>query len=263
MNSSEKKRYAVKSGRMSITPLTPSEYDLAFENVNVEKELPLSMTRGLEEVEIEARKAYKKACIDTMNLFFERREIATSKFNENDRNFYWYTLWEISYNFKQTGVETIGYMFFNGEAERGRVGISILITDRYKNNDYATDTLKTMSSWAFNHKDVYIVNASIPAGNDVAIKAFGKAGFIFREKSDGIEIYSKESEKSVWGGLYLIIGVWEGLAFGIIFNSFIIGMIIGVLLGFVTGFILDANSKKRRLAVIGTEEDHHRKKDKK
>lgn len=147
--------------------------------------------------------------------------------------------------------ERIGTVSFAGEKSMGTVPIRIELVKRCQNRGIGTEVLRMMVNWAFLHKNVYEVSAVTEHENDKCVNALQKAGFVFRYSEDKLETYTIKKQKSVWTGLYLLIGITIGLALGIIFSSSWIGLGIGLLSCILAGLTMDNKDKKDREKVTG------------
>lgn len=168
----------------------------------------------------------------------------------------WESDWIIS--FRDDDNKPIGTVSFAGEKANGTVPIRVELIEKYRNKGHGTDVLRMMVEWAFLHKNVYEVTAVCEHENDKAVHALGKAGFVFRDGKGGTEIYSVTKPKTTWMGAYLAIGIFIGLALGIVLNSAWVGLVIGLVVCLSTGAAMDAKAAKDRERIVGKYEKKER-----
>lgn len=152
---------------------------------------------------------------------------------------------------KDSSLTPIGWVSFAGEKHSGTIPISIELQELYRNRGYGTEVLKMMVDWAFLHKNVIEISAEADPDNDKFIHALEKAGFVIRTYSKIAETYSVIKPKSVWTGVYIMIGIVLGLLLGIVFGNVYVGFAVGIISCFLMGAIMDSNSRKEREDITG------------
>lgn len=171
----------------------------------------------------------------------------------SDEKDLWNADWIIS--FTKGGKERIGKASFDGEKVRGTVPLKVELEEEYRNQGYGTEAIRMMVNWAFRHPNVYEVTAEAEHDNDKAVKALGKAGFVYREGDRQTERYSIIKGKSNWLGIYLVIGICLGLLLGIVLSSPKLGFGIGLVACLITGAAMDNSEKHKREQVTGKKDD--------
>lgn len=149
----------------------------------------------------------------------------------------------------------IGKASFAGEKFRGTVPLQVELEEEYQNKGYGTETIRMLVSWAFRHPNVYEVTAVAEHENDKAVKALGKAGFVYREGDRHTEQYSIVKGKSNWLGIYLVIGICLGLLLGIVLSAPKLGFGIGLIASLIAGAAMDNSEKHKREKVTGTKDE--------
>lgn len=164
----------------------------------------------------------------------------------------WECDWEI--HLKSGDKACIGKCSFAGKKERGTIPFYIEIDPLYRDKNYATHAIARMVQWAFLYRDVIEVTVLIDHENSAAIAAFQKAGFVYRDVEGTTETYSVIKEKSDWTGLYIIIGIILGFAFGIILSNVWVGFVTGMLICLLAGAKMDLDARKERESITGKKE---------
>ena len=59
------------------------------------------------------------------------------------------------------------------------------------------------------------------------MNALQKAGFVFRGNEEKVETYSIIKGRTVWTGVYVVVGILVGMILGIVINSVWLGFAIG------------------------------------
>lgn len=170
-----------------------------------------------------------------------------------DRDKMWETPWKIfrNYDAGDPGKE-IGYITFEGEKTRGTVPISIEIYDPIdRNQGFGTKAIRLMTEWAFGFSNVFEITASTLHENSSYIMALQKAGFVQRNYSKDVENYSITKPKTVWTGLYLMIGIIASFIVGFLLNNVWIGLVLGILSCTIIGSTMDYKEKKFRESITG------------
>ena len=66
-----------------------------------------------------------------------------------------------------------------------------------------------------------------------------------------METYSIIKEKTVWTGVYVIVGIVVGMILGVVLNNVWLGFAIGLIVCLCMGVIMDSNALKYRESVTG------------
>ena len=90
----------------------------------------------------------------------------------------WYAIWMIEL---KDGTH-IGELCFKGLDSNGIAEIGYGISEKYQNNGYATEAVKAVLEWAFNHPDVTAIEAETDSENAASKRVLEKCGFILNGK---------------------------------------------------------------------------------
>lgn len=161
----------------------------------------------------------------------------------------WESDWVVA--FRKGEKEQIGTASFAGEKLLGTVPLRVELAPKYRNRGIGTEVIKTMVNWAFLHKNIYEVTSLVEHENDKGVNALQKAGFVFRSSEANMETYSILKEKTVWTGVYIVVGIAAGTLLGLILNNLWLGFAIGLILCLFIGRSLDDNARKYRESVTG------------
>lgn len=162
-------------------------------------------------------------------------------------------LWEAEWNiaFRKGEKEQLGTATFAGEKALGTVPLHVELAPKYRNRGIGTEIIRMMVNWAFLHKNIFEVVSRVEHENDKAVNALQKAGFVYRGIEGNVETYSIIKGKTVWTGVYTVVGILVGLLLGIVLNSLWLGFIIGITASLCIGAIMDNNALKYRESVTG------------
>lgn len=184
--------------------------------------------------------------MDPKSFCLKTEEITITPTNEEDL---WESDWVIA--FRKGGEEQIGTASFAGEKLLGAVPLRVELARNYRNRGIGTEVIKMMVNWAFLHKNVYEVVSRVEHENDKGVNALQKAGFVFRENEGKIETYSITKEKTVWTGVYVIVGIAAGMILGLVLNNLWLGFAIGLIVSLLIGKSMDYSDQKYRESVTG------------
>lgn len=184
--------------------------------------------------------------MEPKSICLKTEEITITPTNEEDL---WESDWVIA--FRKGGKEQIGTASFAGEKLLGAVPLRVELARNYRNRGIGTEVIKMMVNWAFLHKNVYEVVSRVEHENDKGVNALQKAGFVFRENEGKIETYSITKEKTVWTGVYVIVGIAAGMILGLILNNLWLGFAIGLIVSLLIGKSMDYSDQKYRESVTG------------
>lgn len=166
----------------------------------------------------------------------------------------WNEKWDIS--LKEAESEVIGFMSFEGAKVPGEVPIRVELDEEYRNKGYGSEVFYTMSRFALGFRNIKEVCAACRHDNHLCTRALDKAGYVYREKKDGMEWYSVKKDRSAWTGLYLFIGMFAGLILGIVFSNLWAGTAVGLFAGLVIGQGLDRKENKEMDTPEKRPDDH-------
>ena len=85
----------------------------------------------------------------------------------------WYAMWMIEL---KNGTH-IGELCFKGLAPDGAAEIGYGISGEHRGRGYATEAVRAVSAWAFQHPDVTALEAETDAGNTASKRVLEKCGF--------------------------------------------------------------------------------------
>lgn len=169
----------------------------------------------------------------------------------------WESDWVIA--FGQGEKEQIGTASFAGEKLLGTVPLTVELGQKYRNRGLGTEVIKMMVNWAFLHRNIYEVTSRVEHENDKGVNALQKAGFVFRGNEGSIETYSIAKGKTMWTGIYLVVGIVVGLILGIVLNNAWLGFAVGLIVCLCMGKIMDYNAQKYRESVTGKSGQYRRR----
>lgn len=169
----------------------------------------------------------------------------------------WESDWIIA--FRNGEKEQIGTASFAGEKLLGTVPLNVELMPKYRNRGLGTEIIRMMVNWAFQHKNVFEVLSKVEHENDKGVNALQKAGFVYRGYEGKVETYSIIKGKTVWTGIYVVLGIIMGMFLGIVINSVWLGFVIGISASLCIGMIMDNNALKYRESVTGKSDQSVRK----
>lgn len=161
----------------------------------------------------------------------------------------WESDWIIA--FRKGEKEQIGTASFAGEKLLGAVPLKVELAQEYRNRGLGTEVIKMMVNWVFLYGNIYEVTSQVEHENDRGVNALRKAGFVFRGKEGQMETYSIIKEKTVWTGVYVVVGVVVGMVLGVVLNNVWLGFALGMVVCLCMGAIMDSNALKYRESVTG------------
>ena len=164
----------------------------------------------------------------------------------------WESDWIIA--FRKGEKEQLGTASFAGEKLLGAVPLNVELMPKYRNRGLGTEIIRMMVNWAFLHKNVFEIVSKVEHENDKGVNALQKAGFVFRGNEGKVETYSIIKGKTVWTGVYVVIGILVGMILGIVINSVWLGFAIGLGVSLCIGAIMDNDALKYRESVTGKSE---------
>ena len=97
---------------------------------------------------------------------------------KNPDQWEWYAIWMIEL---KNGTH-IGELCFKGLDSNGIAEIGYGISDKYRNNGYATEAVKAVLKWALNNPNVTAVEAEADFNNTASKRVLEKCGFILNGK---------------------------------------------------------------------------------
>ncbi len=185
-------------------------------------------------------------------------EVIIKRCEENPNEGIWCTYWDIV-DEKGAG-KVVGGFYFQGPPERGTVKFKIRIDEEHRCKGYAKEVLQRMVKWCFTNNLLFEVVGVVESENTFAIKALEHTGFVVRDYERNCVEYSVKKPRSMWLGVYLVIGILLGMGLGLVFNSMIFGMLTGLVVSLLIGFSMDTTDIKAREAVTGMKYVKGRKK---
>lgn len=169
--------------------------------------------------------------------------------NEDDL---WESDWIIA--FRKGEKEQLGTATFAGEKRLGAVPLYVELLPEYRNRGLGTEIIRMLVNWAFLHRNVFEVISSAEHENDKGVNALQKAGFVYRGSEGVVEKYSIIKEKTAWTGVYVIVGVLNGMLLGVVLNNLWMGFILGIVISLCIGEIMDNKALKYRESITGKSE---------
>ncbi|MBD5529133.1 MAG: GNAT family N-acetyltransferase [Lachnospiraceae bacterium] len=199
----------------------------------------------------------KKGMVDAMmkNSFCLKSDTVT--ITPSNMENLWESDWIIS--FRKGEREQLGTASFAGEKFLGAVPLNVELMPKYRNRGFGTEIIRMMVNWAFLHKNVFEVVSKVEHENDKGVYALQKAGFVFRGNEGKLETYSIIKGKTVWTGVYVVVGIFVGMILAIVINSAWLGFVIGLGVSLCIGAIMDNDASKYRESVTGKREQSVRR----
>lgn len=184
--------------------------------------------------------------MENKSFCLKTEEITITPTKEDDL---WESDWVVA--FRKGEKEQIGTASFAGEKLLGAVPLRVELAPSYRNRGFGTEVIKMMVNWAFLHKNIYEITSRVEHENDKGVNALQKAGFVFRGSEANVETYSIVKEKTVWTGVYVVVGIAAGTLLGLIMNNLWLGFAIGLIMCLFIGRSMDYNEMKYRESVTG------------
>ncbi|MDE6918497.1 MAG: GNAT family N-acetyltransferase, partial [Lachnospiraceae bacterium] len=125
---------------------------------------------------------------------------------------------------------------------------------QYRNRGLGTEIIRMLVNWAFLHRNIFEVVSRAEHENDKGVNALQKAGFVYRGSEGEVETYSIVKGKTAWTGVYVVVGILNGMLLGIVLNSLWLGFAIGIAASLCIGAVMDNNALKYRESVTGKSE---------
>ena len=164
----------------------------------------------------------------------------------------WESDWIIA--FRKGEKEQLGKATFAGEKLFGAVPLYVELHPEYRNRGLGTEIICMLVNWAFLHKNIFELVSKAEHENDKGVNALQKAGFVYRGTDGEVKTYSIIKGKTAWTGVYVIVGILDGMLLGIVLNNLWIGFVIGIIVSLCIGEIMDNNALKYRESVTGKSE---------
>ena len=182
--------------------------------------------------------------------------------NEED---VWNCKWDICL-VEKGDTTRIGWLSFEGEKQTGTIPLQIELLPLYRHRGNGTNAIKMAREWAFLHGDIYEVEAFSDRENTDYINALQKSGFVYREDpsiyKNSNERYSVVKPKTVWTGIYVVIGVFVGVALGIVISIPWVGLVISLGIALALGTYMDSSERRHRRDITGNKFDKYKTKGK-
>lgn len=164
----------------------------------------------------------------------------------------WESDWIIA--FRKGEKEQLGTATFAGVKRLGTVPLYVELRPEYRNRGLGTEIIRMLVNWAFLHKNIFEVVSRAEHENDKGINALEKAGFVYRGSEGEVETYSIIKAKTTWTGVYVIVGVLNGMLLGVVFNNLWMGFLVGIVVSLCIGEIMDNKALKYRESITGKSE---------
>ncbi len=164
----------------------------------------------------------------------------------------WGSDWIIA--FRKGEKEQLGTATFAGVKRLGTVPLYVELLPQYRNRGLGTEIIRMLVNWAFLHRNIFEVVSRAEHENDKGVNALQKAGFVYRGSEGEVETYSIIKGKTAWTGVYVIVGILNGMLLGIVLNSLWLGFAIGIAASLCIGAVMDNNALKYRESVTGKSE---------
>lgn len=173
--------FFIESQRLKLIPLTNQLLQLWQSNRH---EMELRM--GLKPSNMRIDPFYAEELEDALINFW------IPKTHEFSMLYQWYTNWEIVLKNTNTSIGGIGFAGFPDENKEAEIGYMMDANEHGKG--YATEALKTMSEWAFQHKEVDKVKVQTACNNIASIRILEKNGFQLASKADNLVTYQLQKQ---------------------------------------------------------------------
>ena len=142
----------------------------------------------------------------------------------NPKACFWYTNWQI---YLLSDDTLIGSLCFKGSPINGSVEIGYGIDEKYRNQGYAAEAVRSISDWAFTNPEVYFVLAETDWYNLASIRVLEKTGFTdFGVGPEGPRRI-KEKAQTPLTSVFIGLGLALGLAIGVTTEKSAIGVGLG------------------------------------
>lgn len=164
----------------------------------------------------------------------------------------WESDWIIA--FRKGEKEQLGTATFAGVKRLGTVPLYVELRPEYRNRGLGTEIIRMLVNWAFLHKNIFEVVSRAEHENDKGINALEKAGFVYRGSEGEVETYSIIKAKTTWTGVYVIVGILNGMLLGVVFNNLWMGFLVGIVVSLCIGEIMDNKALKYRESITGKSE---------
>lgn len=164
--------------------------------------------------------------------------------SRNDpENRLWYTPWQMTL---KDGAVSIGDLCFKGPARGNAVEIGYGILPAYEGRGYATEAVRAMIRWAFDHENVVFVEAETEPDNMASQRVLQKCGFTPDGAGREGPRFVLEKPMTSWMTIYMLLGIGAGTALGTALNGVGMGISLGMCFGMCIGAALDASARKER-----------------
>ncbi|MEI2400173.1 GNAT family N-acetyltransferase [Paenibacillus phytohabitans] len=139
--------------RLNLRPLTAAELALALDNyAELEQSLGLNVTAA-------------PTLLDDEEMRYPMR-VRHAKVLQDEQNYPWLTNWAIIHREEQ---RIIGFLILKGGPnEQGEVILGYVIDERYRGQGYATEAVRHITAWIFNHPDARWVIADTEKDNNAS-----------------------------------------------------------------------------------------------
>ena len=145
---------------------------------------------------------------------------------------------------KEADQKKVGNISFVDGVLHGELQISVSLEHEFDKTDYNREIFFAMSNFAFQSDNVREISTKCNYEEENRVRGLEKAGYVRRETTDGIHLYSIKKQKTSWTGLYIFFGIIAGFILGITFSNLWMGTVIGVVTGTIIGLLLDKRESK-------------------
>ncbi|WP_238652248.1 GNAT family N-acetyltransferase [Paenibacillus piscarius] len=159
-----------RNNRLALRPLTAAELALALDNY-----AELEQTIGL-------KIAPAPTLLDDEDMRYAMR-VRHTKVLQDEENYTWLTNWAVIHLEDQ---RLIGFLILKGAPnESGEVIVGYVLDERYRGQGYATEAMRQITAWIFNHPGAAWVIADTEKDNFASHRVLQHLGAeMYRETED-------------------------------------------------------------------------------
>ncbi len=133
----------------------------------------------------------------------------------------------------------VGALNFAGAFVNNEATIGVKLEQDYDKAGNYAEIFFIVAKSLFRFTDVKEVHTECRYEEEHLMKGIEKADFVYRETIDGNRYYSMKKQKTVWTGVYILIGFIAGFFMGIVFSNLWLGTISGLVIGIIIGVLMD------------------------
>lgn len=168
--------FSIQSQRLQMIPLTYAQLQLLKRDRKL-----LELSLGLNPSAMLIDPLYIKEIDDAFDNFWLPNTLAFPD------KYLWYTGWEIVLKSTNTVIGGMGFAGYPNDA--GEAEIGYMIDSNEHNKGYATEALKLLSGWAFNHQFVQAIIVHTYADNLPSRRILDKCSFNLMDDTAGLLTY--------------------------------------------------------------------------